>query len=201
MIGLYVAGNSPLHRMPAGLKLLLLALGIFSVLLLHRPWQMGLAVLAVLALYALAAIPRRIAWAQLRPLVWIVVIVAVFQVIFAGVDRAAMVAGALVVNVALAALLTLTTKVTAILDVCQWLLRPFRRIGIDPDRVGLMLALTIRCVPLVAGIVAEVSDARKARGVTGLRGSVVALAAPAVIRALRTADAIGESLTARGVDD
>ncbi len=201
MIGLYVAGNSVLHRIPAGLKLLLLALGIFGVLLLRQPWQMGLAMLAVLALYALAAIPWRTAWAQLRPLVWIVVIVAIFQVVLAGVDRAAMVAGALVVNVALAALLTLTTKVTAILDVCQRLLRPFRRIGIDPDRVGLMLALTIRCVPLVAGIVAEVSDARKARGVTGLRGSVVALAAPAVIRALRTADAIGESLTARGVDD
>ncbi|PRZ43689.1 biotin transport system permease protein [Antricoccus suffuscus] len=201
MIGLYVAGNSVLHRVPAGLKLLLLAIGIFGVLLLRRPWQMGIALLAVIALYALATVPWQTAWAQLRPLVWIVVIVASFQLVFAGVDRSVMVAGALVVNVALAALLTLTTKVTAILDVCQWLLRPFRRVGLDPDRIGLMLALTIRCVPLVAGIVSEVSDARKARGVIGLRGSVVALAAPAVIRALRAADAIGESLTARGIDD
>jgi len=112
-----------------------------------------------------------------------------------------MIAGALIVNLALAALLTLTTTVSAILDACQSLLRPLRRCGLDPDRVGLMLALTIRCVPLITRIVAEVSDARKARGVAGLRGSVVALAAPAVIRTLRTADAIGESLAARGVDD
>jgi len=158
-------------------------------------------VLTTAGLYALARIPWRVAWAQLRPLVWIVVAVAVFQAVIVGADRATMVAGGLVINVALAALLTLTTTVSALLDTCQSLLRPARRLGLDPDRVGLMLALTIRCVPLVTGIIAEVSDARKARGVTGLRGSVVALAAPAVVRALRTADQIGESLAARGVGD
>ena len=56
-------------------------------------------------------------------------------------------------------------------------------------------------MPLVAGIVGDVVEARKARGVTGIRNSAMALAAPAVVRALRTADALGEALRARGVDD
>ena len=62
----------------------------------------------------------------------------------------------------------------------------------------LVLAMTIRCIPLLAGVVAEVTEARRARG---LGFSLRALAVPVVIGALRTADAMGEALAARGVDD
>jgi ABC-type amino acid transport system permease subunit len=55
-----------------------------------------------------------------------------------------------------------------------------------------------RSIPLLVGIVREVSEARKARG-AGF--SLRALAAPAVVRALRSADAMGDALIARGVDD
>ena len=77
-------------------------------------------------------------------------------------------------------------------------LRPLRRVGVDPDRVGLLLALSIRSVPVVVGIAEEVRDAQRARG---LRGSPRAYAVPLVIRSLRHADALGEALAARGVDD
>lgn len=201
MIGLYLPGNSILHRTPAGLKLLLLAVGVFVVVWLKQPWQIGIALVVTAGLYAVAGIGWRAALSQLAPLRWIIPLLLVFQIILSNWQHALMTTGSLVINVALAALITLTTKVTAILDVAQRLLRPLRRFGVDPDRVGLMLALTIRCIPMVAGIVREVSEARKARGITGIRGSMMALAAPAVVRALRSADAMGEALTARGVDD
>ena len=103
----------------------------------------------------------------------------------------------LVLAVALAAIYTLTTPVTATLDAMQALLRPLRR-WVDADRVGLALALTIRCVPLLAELVREVLEARKARGA---EGSLLALAVPVIVRALRTAEHLGEALTARGFDD
>jgi len=148
--------------------------------------------------FAIARIPFRVTWAQLWPMRWMILFVALFQLIFSGPERAIMVCGSLLISVAIAALVTLTTRVTEMLDVCQWLLRPLRRVGVDPDRVGLVLALTIRCIPLLVGIVRDVSDARKARG-AGF--SLRAMAAPAVVRALRSADAIGDALIARGVDD
>jgi biotin transport system permease protein len=127
-----------------------------------------------------------------------IAIIAVFQVIITTPARAVVVCGILVVTVAAASLVTLTTRVTAMLDVCGRVLEPLRRFGVDPDRIGLLLALTIRLVPVLTGIVHEVSDARKARG---LQWSMTALATPVVVRALRTADALGDSLGARGVDD
>ena len=109
-----------------------------------------------------------------------------------------MVCGVLLISLSIATLVTLTTRVTDILDVCQRALRPLARFGVEPDRVGLVLAMTIRCIPLLVGILDQVSQARKARGV-GF--SVVALVVPTVVRALRSADAMGDALVARGVDD
>ncbi|MEP6562391.1 MAG: energy-coupling factor transporter transmembrane protein EcfT [Nakamurella sp.] len=198
VIGLYQAGDSVLHRTAAGWKLLGMLLAVIGVLLLDAPWQLAVAAAIVIGGYALARIPVRVAWAQLWPMRWFIVLIAIFQVIFADWQRAVMISGSLLLTVAIAALVTLTTRVTAMLDVCQWLLRPLRRVGVDPDRVGLLLALTIRCIPLLVAIVHDVSEARKARG-AGF--SLRAMAAPAVVRALRSADAMGDALIARGVDD
>lgn len=197
-IGLYQPGNSWLHRIPAGLKLLLLLVIIVYVVSLNEPWEFGVAAVAIAGVYAATGIRAVVAWRQLWPLRWMVLVVGVFQLIFSTWQQAVIVCAGLLLSVALAALLTLTTRVSAMLDVFQKVLRPLRHFGVDPDRVGLVLALTIRCVPLMVTIVDEVDQARKARG-AGF--SLQALAAPVVIRALRSADEIGDALVARGVDD
>lgn len=66
-------------------------------------WQVLPALaLAVLA-YAAARIPPRLAAVQLRPLVWMLAIIAAFQVLVAGWERAVVICGSLLVAVALAA--------------------------------------------------------------------------------------------------
>ncbi|MBF6191521.1 MULTISPECIES: energy-coupling factor transporter transmembrane component T family protein [Nocardia] len=199
MIGLYLAGDSPLHRIPAGVKLALLLVSIVATAVFVRTPAQVLAVGVVVAgLFAVAGIPWRVAVAQLRPLVWMLVFIAVFQVLITSPARAAVVCGVLVASVALAALFTLTTRVTDMLDAVTRWLGPLRRVGVDPERIGLLLALAIRCVPLLAGIVRDVAEARRARG---LQWSMTALVTPVLVRALRTADAMGDALAARGVDD
>jgi biotin transport system permease protein len=198
IIGLYSPGQSVLHRLSAGWKMLGLMVAMTAVIALHQWWQLASAAAAVAIAYAVARIPGRAVWRQLRPLRWLLLVVAVLQVIFSGWQAALSVCGGLVIAMGLATLLTLTTRVTEILNLCQRMLRPFARLGVDPDRAGLVLAMTIRCIPLLVGIVDEVSDARKARG---LGFSPVALVVPVVVRALRSADAMSEALIARGADD
>ncbi|MGY4857419.1 CbiQ family ECF transporter T component [Cryobacterium sp. AP23] len=202
MIGLYRPGTSLLHRSPALLKLAVLMLGMVLVGFVADPLVLAGELVVVVLLYAVAGIPPTAAWPQIGPVLWILVFAVPVQVLVAGGSvagwtTAGLMAGRLVVAVALAALFTLTTTVTAVLEAFQILLHPFRR-WVDTDRVGLLVALTIRCIPLVAEIVREVLDARRARGA---QGSVVALAVPVVVRSLYAADAIGEALAARGLDD
>ncbi|MDO3649034.1 energy-coupling factor transporter transmembrane component T family protein [Nocardia mangyaensis] len=199
MIGLYCPGDSLVHRLPAGVKLALLLTSIVAMTVFVRsPLGIAVVAVAVAGLFALARISWRVAVAQLRPVLWMTVIIAVFQLLTTSVERAVVVCGALVISVALAALVTVTTRVTAMLDALTRALRPLRGIGVDPERVGVLLALAIRCVPLLAGIVHDVAQARRARGVSW---SATALVTPVLVRALRTADAMGEALAARGVDD
>ncbi|MBT8225402.1 MAG: energy-coupling factor transporter transmembrane protein EcfT [Dactylosporangium sp.] len=192
-LGLYVPGRSPLHRCPPGPKLLGLAVAL--VLALRYPL---LAAGPVVALYALARIPVRLALAQVRPLWGVLLVTGVFQTITIGWERAAEITSSLMLSVALASLVTLTTRVSAMLDTIAGVARPLRRIGIEPDRVALLLALTIRCVPLLTDILGSVREAQLARGAGR---NPLALVVPVIIRTLRTADALGEALTARGVDD
>ncbi len=198
VIGLYQPGASVLHRIPAGWKLLGMLLAVIGVVLLSTPWQLTIAAVALAVAFAVARLPVRVIWSQLWPMRWFLLFIAIFQVVFTSPERAFMVCGSLLLTVAIASLVTLTTRVTEMLDVCQRLLSPLRRVGVDPDRVGLLLALTIRCIPLLVDIVGAVTEARKARG-AGF--SLRAIAAPTVVRALRSADAMGDALIARGVDD
>lgn len=197
-LGLYLPGTSVVHRARAGHKLLvMLGAGAGSVLL-DELWQVGVALGLVAAGYAVARIPLRIALAQLRPLVWVAGAAAVFHVVVSGWERAAVVLGVLAVLVLLAALVTLTTRTTAMVDAIVVACRPLRRLGVDAERVGLMLALGVRSVPVVVGLAEEVREAQLARG---LGASPRAFAVPLIVRSLRHADALGEALVARGVED
>jgi biotin transport system permease protein len=197
MIGLYLPGRSIVHRTPALAKLGFLAVGMVLVGLSTELWHLAVAAGIVLLLYAVAGVPVRAAWQQIGPVLWILIFALPLQALFAGWVVAAMTGGRLVIAVALAALFTLTTTVSAVLEAFQVLLWPLRR-WVDADRVGLLVALTIRFLPLIADIVAEVLDARRARG---MQRSLRALAVPVVVRSIYAADAVGEALVARGVDD
>lgn len=198
MIGLYVPGTSVLHRAPAGPKLVVLA----AFLLWLGVWRSPLAVALAAAVVAAAAALSRVGWqrvaAQVRPVVLVTLLVAAAQVWLAGPRTAVVVAGSLLVAVAAAGLVTLTTRTQDLLDALVAALRPLRRLGVDPERIGLLLALTIRSVPVLVALAQEVRDARRARGA---ERSVRAFAVPLVIRAVRHADRLGEALAARGVDD
>jgi biotin transport system permease protein len=197
-LGLYRPGRSPLHRVPAWSKLLLLvAAGALSVFIDH-PWQVAVALAVVVGGYTVAGVPPGVMLRQARPLVWILGAVALFHVLATDWEKAVVVVGVLLALVLLAALVTLTTRTSELVDVLVRWLRPLRVLRVDPERIGLMLALAIRSVPVVLGLAQEVRDAQRARGLTA---SPTAYAVPLVIRSLRHADELGEALAARGVDD
>lgn len=197
-LGLYRPGTSVPHRLPAGLKLLvLLAAGGGSVFV-DQPWQVAAASVVVGLGYVVAGLSLGLMVRQARPLAWILLLVGAFHVLVNGWERAVVVTGVIAVLVLLAGLVTLTTRTTDLVDALVRGLGPLRRVGIDPARIGLLLALGIRSVFVVAQIAQEVRDAQRARGLTA---SPRAYAVPLIVRSLRHADELGEALVARGADD
>lgn len=197
-IGLYRPGTSLVHRLPAGPKLATLLLAGAGSLLIRTPTQTAVVLLVVLLGYAAARLPARTLWETIRPLLWVLVPLTAFQVLVVGWERAVVIVGVILALVLLAGLVTLTTRTTDLVDVVVHVARATRLPGIDPERIGLMLNLAIRSVPLILELAAGVRDAQQARGQPT---SARAFAVPLIIGALRRADQLGDALSARGADD
>ncbi|MFC4591749.1 energy-coupling factor transporter transmembrane component T family protein [Sphaerisporangium corydalis] len=198
MTGYYVPGDSLLHRLPAGAKLLGLAVLCTLLLLFPSPLAPVVAVVLVASLYVVSGVGFTAAWAQIRPIRWFAVALFAMQWAFVDLLGAATSTARVVIAVALAGLVTLTTRTTAMMAFLERCLAPARFVGLDPFRLSLLLSLTVRSVPVVAGLATRVREAQRARGV---EWSVRAFAVPLVVSALRHADALGEALSARGLDD
>lgn len=197
-LAVYVPRDSLVHRLPAGTKLLLLVLAAIGVLALRQPWQVAVVLAVTALLYAMARIPWRTALEQVRPLLWFLLALGLFQVVVAGWERAAVVVGGMLTLVLLATLVSLTTRTTDMVDVVVRWLRPLRRVGVDPERMGLLVALGIRSVAVIIELAREVRQAQLARGASS---SPLAFIVPLVVRSLRHADRLAEALVARGVED
>lgn len=195
MIPLYRPGTSIVHRAPAGVKLI--ALVIAALLLSLLPQTSGsitAGLLVVCALYVLARLPLRVLAGELWRLRWLVLVLASTVGVFLGPEHAWITTGRVVALLLVAALLTLTTRMTDLLAVLRRTLRPFGRIGVDVDSVAFAISLTITMIPVVAGFAEQVREAQRARGARlGLRWAV-----PLLVRTLRHADDVGDALIARG---
>nr|WP_206071115.1 CbiQ family ECF transporter T component [Knoellia sp. DB2414S] len=185
--------------MPAGRKLLALLVGEVIVAAAARSVAAAtVAVVVAAALWSLARVPVRTAWRSLRLILLVATLVGAAQWWYAGGAPAFVVTSQLVVAVAIAVLVTLTTRTSDLLDALDRGLKPLRHLGVDPARVSLTLALAVTSVPVVGGLLGELRQAARARGI---RPGPVVLGVPLVVRTLQHADQLGEALAARGVDD
>ncbi|MEY9210650.1 energy-coupling factor transporter transmembrane protein EcfT [Thermobifida halotolerans] len=194
--GLYVPGTSLPYRMTAGGKLLVLLAVITVLLVLGNPWVSLGAAVAVVLLYAVFGLAGHL-WHAFRPVLLFLAAVGVFHVLFNDVETAVRVCAQLAAAVLLAGLVTRTTRVSEMLDLFERLARPLRVVGVRSERVALVLALTIRCVPLVAESWRSSREAYMARG---LRGGAHRMVVPVIVNLIRSSEALGAAMNARGVD-
>lgn len=195
-LGVYIDGNTWLHRLDPKWKfLLLVAFVLFVTVWPSAPWHSMAALTFVMVLYAWARVPIEVAWRQLVPLLPILAFLGVFMWWQNGAAGALTTLIGLLATIAAANLLTLTTTVEALLSALDEAMVPLGRTG---ELISLTIALTIRLIPLMFATVSEVLDARKARG-AGF--SFAAFGVPLVIRSVRRAKFMGEALMARGAVD
>ncbi|KKX96942.1 MULTISPECIES: energy-coupling factor transporter transmembrane component T [Microbacterium] len=196
MIALYHPGTGIVHRAPAALKLGMLAIGALVLSLFpHDPVSIAVVLFVVVGLYRVSGLPFRVLAAEAWRLRWIVLVLAAALLIFVSPEAAWISTGRVVAVLLLAGLLTLTTRMSALLDVLQQLLRPLRRLGVDPEAVALTISLTLTTVPVIAGFAVRVREAEQARGARlGVRTVV-----PLLVLALKHADDVGDALAARGL--
>ncbi|MEV4533648.1 energy-coupling factor transporter transmembrane protein EcfT [Asanoa sp. NPDC049518] len=198
MISLYRPGDSLLHRLPAGPKLLVvMALALGVSLAPANPWTLTGTALAVAGCYLVAGLGALEIARQAYKLRWLVLVMVLSQVFFLPALTMAANVVRVVVVILLANLVTLTTRTEQLVDAIERALTPLRRLGVNPSRVALMLSMTITTIPVIAGFATQIREAQRARGVPV---APLAFVVPLLIMALKHSDDLADALNARGVD-
>lgn len=186
-----------LHRIPAGVKLAVLALAGAAVFLIGDHRVLGGFVAVAVLLPLSARLPLKAVVRQCLPAAILIALLAVFHVLTGEPDTAIEVSARLATVILLAVTLTLTTRVSAMVEAIETAARPLRFVGVDPAKVGLTLSLAIRFIPVLFALVGEIREAQKARG---LEGNIIAVVMPLLVRTLKMADDLADAIAARGYD-
>ncbi len=195
MISLYIAERTWLHRIPAGWKLLALAAATILILPQDNPLVLAGALAPVALLYALLPSAWAAAWRLLRPLLLLMAILFALYLWSGQPEVGALVMLRILTLVLLANLITLTTRVDAMMAALLPLFAPFRLVGLPPRRLALGVALAIRFVPLLFETYGGLAEAWRARSP---RRPLWRLVPAFSAQALGTAERVAEALSARG---
>src|SRR5690606_10115921 len=137
LLGLYREDDTIIHRLRAGLKLLLLFALSLAVVVVREAWLSIAALTAVLAVIAVAHIPWRELWRTTRILLIVLTLLGAYRFCQAGVAYASALAVGLLAVLLAAPVLTGSTSSDGMLDTVTRTLQPFRRFGVNPEAVGL----------------------------------------------------------------
>ncbi|GAA4005963.1 energy-coupling factor transporter transmembrane protein EcfT [Allokutzneria multivorans] len=198
MLSLYRPGTSALHRLPVGVKLVVLLLSGIGLFFVTNPFVLGGFLLVVVGLWSLARVPLVELLRQLRPLALVLALLGVAQVLLLGWVSALVVLLRLIALILLATLVTMTSRTDDMISALERAASPLRVFGLRPHRIAFVLSLTLRFIPLIKEKADEIRTAQRARGV---ERSSLALLLPLLVKVLRMADHIAEALDARGLDD
>ena len=191
---LYSDIPSWLHRVPAGAKLLVLALCGMGLLFVSDVRGQALACAAVLLLYfsigAASRPTRRLVAVALVASLLVGALHAATGQPLVGLHSGLRLMSATM----LGALLTATTRFGDLLGVLEWLLQPLARFGVPVERIALQLGLMLRFAEQFFVQWQRLSDAHRIR--TGRAGGL-RLFAPLTIRMLQTARKVADALAIR----
>ncbi|MCZ8153758.1 MAG: energy-coupling factor transporter transmembrane component T [Rhodobacteraceae bacterium] len=188
--------ETPLHRLPAGLKLALLCAATVALFRIDSAAILAATAVALGALHL--ALGRPIAAAalrQLRPLWPFMALLALWNGWTGEVTQGVAIALRLVTAVACANLVTMTTRLTDMLAVLDRLVAPLTHLGLPTRRMTLAVALAIRFIPVLSDRIDAIRTAWSARSP---RPPGWRILIPAALAALDEAEHVAEALRARG---
>ncbi|MEO1113537.1 MAG: energy-coupling factor transporter transmembrane protein EcfT [Pseudomonadota bacterium] len=195
MISIYLQGDSWLHRTPAGLKLLVVAVASLLLFQVNAPLVFIACLAGVIGCYATLGRAGLARLAMLRGLTVLLAILLLLHWVSGTLWEGVSVILRLVVLILAANLVSITTRMDDMLEAVMPLFRPLEWIGLSARKPALCVALVLRFAPYMMQIFSRMREAYQAR--TGAKNSWK-LIPPLAIQCLRMSDNVADALQARG---
>ncbi len=195
MISVFLSGDSWAHRLPAGVKLLAVAIGSLLLFRTETLWVFLVCLALVLAAYVSLGSGAVQRLRLLKGLsIFLAAILALHWLSGTVMDGVIAILR-LCVMVLAASFVSMTTRMDDMLAAVMPLFRPLEWAGFSARKPALGVTLVLRFAPHLMEIFGVLREAYQAR--TGKRSSW-RLIAPFALQALKMSDNVAEALAARG---
>ena len=189
--GQYCEGDSILHRLDPRAKLIISILYIVVIFLAKNIFAFALVTASALLLVAVSGIPKVIILRGLKPILFIAMFTAVFNIFFytgdtllvdvwiikiylEGLINAALIVLRIVLLLlSTSMLLTYTTTPIALTDGLEQLLSPLGKLGVPVHDFSMMMTIALRFIPTLIEETEKIMNAQKARGADFSSGGIV----------------------------
>ena len=196
MLSLSVPGQSWLHRLPAAIKLAVLCLATVFLFSL-KSWIFAvLAVVIICLLYlSLGLSFAKLGLQRHKPLIWMIAVIMLYHIVTVRFEEGLVISLRLCAAIGAATLVTMTTRLDAMMKVVDWLAEPVYKLGLPRRTLGLASALVIRFTPVFIQRGVTLADAWKMRSTKKPNHRLLV---PLSLAVLDDADRVAEALKARG---
>jgi energy-coupling factor transport system permease protein len=221
-IGQYYSSDSVIHRMDPRFKIIASMLYLISLFLIDQIIAYIAVITFIGVVIKLSKVPLGFVMRGLKPILMLIVFAflinifltpgqgsplvefGVVKIYSEGIERAFFMAIRLVLLIVGTSLLTLTTSPIELTDGIEYLLNPFKRIGLPAHELAMMMTIALRFIPTLLEETDKIMKAQMARGADFESGNImnrakalIPLLVPLFISAFRRADELAMAMEAR----
>ncbi len=191
-LGQFFPGDSPLHRADPRMKIILALVYIVTVFLAKAVLAYALVILFTLLLVAISSISARVILRTLKPVIFIMVFTAFFNIFWTKGEGAPLFSYGIItiykegirfailmvlrvacVLVGSSVILTYTTSPIALTDGIERLLSPLKKIKVPVHEFAMMMTIALRFIPTLIDETDKIMNAQKARGADFSSGGLI----------------------------
>ncbi len=219
-IGQYIPANSFIHRLDPRTKLIVVLVFIVMIFFVHHVIGYLLFLFLLSFMILISTIPFRFFIRGLKPILFLILFTVIIQLFMTqgtplvefwtlsisveGVFAAIFIFLRLTLLVFASSLLTLTTSPIGLTNGLEYLLKPFKAIGIPSSEIAMMMTIALRFIPTILEETDRLIKAQTSRGVNFEKGNIfkrlqqlIPILVPLFISAFRRADDLAIAMEAR----
>ncbi|MHB8792663.1 MAG: energy-coupling factor transporter transmembrane component T family protein [Thermoleophilia bacterium] len=215
----YYPGTSPMHNVDPRSKIIAAFAYVIVLFLLDSFSAMAVMAVGLAVGIALAGVPPAWLWRSTRPILFLIVFTAFFQVLLGGgtviwqlgpiqvyregIVNTGFLAIRLILLVLSGSILTFTTPPVLLTDALGRLMSPLAKLRLPVYELALMMTIALRFIPTLVMEVDRIIKAQKARGALSGRGPVarargiMPVLVPLFVMSFRHADELAAAMESR----
>ncbi len=221
-LGQYFPGDSPIHKMDPRVKLLITLEFVVLLFVVNNFYGFAVCATLIVAVTALSKIPPKTVLKSIKPLLFIIIFTAFFNLFYGGgspvfesvgwlrwltwggIRNAAFMSLRIILLLVGSTFVMYTTSPVMLTDAIERLLGPLKKLKVPVHEFAMMMTIAMRFIPTLVDETDKITNAQKARGADFETGNIIRRAkalipilVPLIVSAFRRAEELADAMECR----